>query len=54
MSKPKTPKAPDPYNTAAIDFAFNNPTQITPWGTLTNTAPTVSNVGMSGRFDNSG
>ena len=40
MSKPKAPKAPDPYQTAGADFAYNNPSQYTPYGNLINTPPT--------------
>jgi hypothetical protein len=40
LSKPKAPKPPDPYDTARADFAYNNPSQFTPYGDLINTAPT--------------
>jgi hypothetical protein len=35
----KSPKPPDPYQTANADFAYNNPSQFTPYGDLINTAP---------------
>lgn len=40
MSKPKAPKAPDPYQVAGADYAYNNPSQYTPYGNLINTPPT--------------
>ena len=49
MGKPKAPKAPDPYQTAGADFAFNNPSQYTPYGSLVNTAPTFTGAGNNRR-----
>lgn len=45
MGKPSAPKAPDPYSVANADFAFNNPSQYTPYGNLINTAPTMTGRG---------
>lgn len=45
MGKPSKVKAPDPYQTAAADYAYNNPSQYTPYGNLVNTAPTFSGAG---------
>lgn len=39
MSKPKAPKAPDPYQTAQADFAYNNFNQRTPYGNVDVVAP---------------
>lgn len=39
MSKPKAPKAPDPYQTAQADFSYNNFNQRTPYGNIDVTAP---------------
>lgn len=45
MGKPSAPRAPDPYSVANADFAFNNPSQYTPYGNLINTAPTMQGRG---------
>jgi len=45
MGKPKAQRAPDPYQTAAADYAHNNPNQITPWGSIENTPPSFWNQG---------
>jgi hypothetical protein len=39
MGKPSAPKAPDPYQTAGADYAYNNPSQYTPYGNVVNTPP---------------
>lgn len=54
MGKPKAPKAPDPYQTAGADFAFNNPSQYTPYGNLVNSAPTFSGSGNNRRVTGMG
>lgn len=49
MGKPKQPKAPDPYQTAGADFAYNNLSQFTPYGNLTITPPSFTNTGTAKR-----
>jgi hypothetical protein len=39
VSKPKAPKPPDPYDTAATQWQFGNFNQNTPWGNINLTAP---------------
>lgn len=51
MSKPRAPRAPDPYQTAGADYAYNNPSQYTPYGSLVNTPPVF---GPNGQIINSG
>jgi hypothetical protein len=47
MGKPSAPQAPDPYQTAGADYAYNNPSQYTPYGSLVNTPPTFQNTGTN-------
>ena len=49
MGKPKAPKAPDPYQTAAADFGFNNLSQFTPYGDMIVTPPQFQNYGTNKR-----
>ncbi len=51
MGKPSAPRAPDPYATAGADYAYNNPSQYTPYGSLVNTPP---QFGPNGQILNSG
>lgn len=51
MGKPSAPKAPDPYRTAGADYAYNNPSQYTPYGNVVNTPPSF---GPNGQPLNSG
>ena len=39
FSKPKPPAPPDPYRVAGADYAYNNPSQYTPYGNLVNQPP---------------
>lgn len=45
MGKPSAPRAPDPYQTAGADFAYNNLSQYTPYGSMEITPPTFSFTG---------
>lgn len=45
MGKPRAPRAPDPYQTAAADFGFNNLSQYTPYGNFIITPPSFQNFG---------
>lgn len=49
--KPKAPKPPDPYRTAGADYAYNNPSQYTPYGSLVNSPP---QFGPNGQIINPG
>ncbi len=46
MGKPSQPRAPDPYQTAGADYAYNNPSQYTPYGSLVNTPPSFGANGQ--------
>ena len=51
MGKPRAPQAPDPYKTAGADYAYNNPSQYTPYGSLVNSPP---RFGPNGQILNTG
>jgi hypothetical protein len=48
MGKPSAPKAPDPYQTAGADFAYNNLSQYTPYGNMIFQPPSFQNGQQSG------
>ena len=45
MGKPRAPQAPDPYQTAGADFAYNNLSQYTPYGNMVISPPSFQNYG---------
>lgn len=47
MGKPSAPRAPNPYQTAGADFAYNNLNQYTPYGSMETTAPQFQNIGSN-------